>query len=63
MAKILLVDDDQNLVASLLDFLAADNHTLEAAYNGADSLQLRKPSHHNLPSQRRFCLRTIVILN
>lgn len=48
MAKILLVDDDQNLVASLVDFLAADNHTLEAAYNGADSLQLLQNFEYDL---------------
>jgi DNA-binding response OmpR family regulator len=40
MAKILLVDDDQNLVHSLLDFLSSDNHTVETAYNGKDGLQL-----------------------
>lgn len=40
MAKILLVDDDQNLVASLVDFLTADNHTVETAFCGKDGLQL-----------------------
>jgi DNA-binding response OmpR family regulator len=40
MAKILLVDDDQNLVASLKDLLAAENYETETAYLGKDALQL-----------------------
>lgn len=40
MAKILLVDDDQNLVASLKDLLTAENYEIETAYLGKDALQL-----------------------
>ena len=40
MAKILLVDDDQNLVASLKDLLIAENYEIETAYLGQDALQL-----------------------
>ena len=40
MTKILLVDDDQNLVASLKDLLIAENYEIETAYLGKDGLQL-----------------------
>lgn len=40
MTKILLVDDDQNLVASLKDLLIAENYEIETAYLGQDALQL-----------------------
>ena len=44
MTKILLVDDDQNLVASLKDLLIAENYEIETAYLGQDALSFCKTS-------------------
>lgn len=40
MAKILLVEDDQDLVSRLKDWFTAEKHMLETAANGEDGLQL-----------------------
>jgi DNA-binding response OmpR family regulator len=40
LAKILLVDDDQDLAASLQAFLAAQGQTVEMCHTGEDALQL-----------------------
>lgn len=40
MAKILLVEDDGELVQSLRDWLTLENHVLELATNGDDALQM-----------------------
>jgi DNA-binding response OmpR family regulator len=40
VAKILLVEDDVELVGSLKDWLTLENHVLELATNGEDALQM-----------------------
>lgn len=42
MAKILVVDDDRNILASVAEFLSAENHIVETATCGKDGLQLLK---------------------
>lgn len=39
-AKILLVEDDQDLVSRLKDWFTAEKHMVETASNGEDGLQL-----------------------
>ena len=40
MAKILIVDDDSNLLRSLSEYLVSENYTVEVAACGLDGLQL-----------------------
>ncbi|HEY9681384.1 MAG TPA: response regulator transcription factor [Oculatellaceae cyanobacterium] len=40
MAKILYVEDDEEIASSVEEWLSADNHTVEIVNNGPDALQL-----------------------
>ena len=47
MAKILLVDDDQNLVAGLKQFLEEQSYQIEAVQDGEDALQILSSFHYD----------------
>ncbi len=40
MPKLLLVDDDQDLVSGLTKYLTGQGYVVEAAFTGRDTLQL-----------------------
>jgi OmpR-family two-component system manganese-sensing response regulator len=48
MPKLLLVDDDVELVRSLSRWLQTENYTVDAAYSGEDALQLVNASGYDL---------------
>jgi OmpR-family two-component system manganese-sensing response regulator len=48
MPKLLLVDDDVELVRSLSRWLQAENYTVDAAHSGEDALQLVSASGYDL---------------
>ena len=47
MAKILLVDNDQNLVAGLKQFLEEQSYQIEAVQDGEDALQMLSSFHYD----------------
>jgi len=48
MAKILLVEDDQDFADMVKDWLSNESHTVEACYDGAAALELIKSYNYDL---------------
>jgi two-component system response regulator CpxR len=48
MNKLLLIDDDKELVSLLADFLSLENFEIECAYDGESGLQLALQGHYDL---------------
>ncbi len=56
MAKITLIDDDENIVTSVSLALESHGHTVKAYYDGASGLEALKTIHRTSPFSTSRCL-------
>ncbi|MGD9681198.1 MAG: response regulator transcription factor [Candidatus Obscuribacterales bacterium] len=48
MAKVLLVEDDEEIAFSIRDWLSGEQHTVDMVHNGAEGLDLMNNYHYDL---------------